>query len=137
MKGEVANLIRTTNNEDEQETPSPSVEDSKDSTHSGSEDSKTMFGTGTGNFFEDPAGEKDEAQEGITQLASIRANGGTGRRASSNNTLRRASTASFKGPRGKLTDEGEKAPSQNKVQNFPSKAKSSGTCIWNTLRTAT
>ena len=100
MKGEVANLIRTANNE-EQETPSPSVEDSKDSTSSESEDSNTVFGTGTGDSF---AEEKDEAQEGITQLAPIRANAGTGRRAS-NNTLRRASTASFKGPHGKVTDE--------------------------------
>ena len=119
MKGEVANLIRTANNEDEQETPSPSVEDSKDSTSSGNENSKTVFGTGTGtgNSLEDPADEKDEAQEGITQLASIRANGGTGRRASSNNTLRRASTASFKGPRGKLTDEeGEGAKSKQSTE---------------------
>ena len=100
MKGEVANLIRTANNE-EQETPSPSVEDSKDSTSSESEDSNTVFGTGTVDSF---AEEKDEVQEGITQLAPIRANAGTGRRAS-NNTLRRASTASFKGPHGKVTDE--------------------------------
>ena len=104
MKGEVANLIRTANNEDEQETPSPSVEDSKDSTSSSSEDSKTVFGTGTGNLLEEPPDEKDEAQEGVPQLAPIRVNGGTGRR-TSDNTLRRASTASFKGPRGKLTDE--------------------------------
>lgn len=104
MKGEVANLIRTANNDDEQETPSPSVEDSKDSTSSSSEDSKTIFGTGTGNSLEEPPDEKDEAQEGVPQLAPIRVNGGTGRRMS-DNTLRRASTASFKGPRGKLTDE--------------------------------
>ena len=104
MKGEVANLIRTANNEEEQETPSPSVEDSKDSTSSSSEDSKTVFGTGIGNSLEEPPDEKDEAQEGINQLAPIRVNGGSGRRMS-NNTLRRASTASFKGPRGKLTDE--------------------------------
>ena len=104
MKGEVANLIRAANNEDEQETPSPSVEDSKDSTSSSSEDSKTVFGTGTGNSLEEPPDEKDEAQEGLTQLAPIRVNGGAGRRMS-DKTLRRASTASFKGPRGKLTDE--------------------------------
>ena len=104
MKGEVANLIRTANNEDEQETPSPSVEDSKDSTSSSSEESKTVFGTGTGDSLEEPPDEKVEAQEGINQLAPIRVSGGNGRRMS-NNTLRRASTASFKGPRGKLTDE--------------------------------
>ena len=105
MKGEVANLIKTVNNEDEeQETPSPSVEDSKDSSSLESEESRTVFGTGTGNSLEETTDEKDEAQEGITQLAPIRVSGGTGRRAS-NNTLRRASAASFKGPRGKLTDE--------------------------------
>lgn len=114
MKGEVSNLIKTANNEeDEEETPSPSVEDSKESTSSlESEESQTIFGTGTGNSLGDPADEKDEAQEGITQLAPIRARGGTGRRASSN-SLRRASTASFKGPRGKLGDEeGEPAKSK-------------------------
>lgn len=106
MKGEVSNLIKTANNEEAKETPSPSVDDSsKDSTSaSGSEDSRTVFGTGTGNSLEDPSDEKDEAQEEITQLAPIRPIGGPGRRMSSN-TLRRASTASFKGLRGKVTDE--------------------------------
>ena len=104
MKGEVANLIRTANNEDEQATPSPSVEDSKDSADSGSEDSKTIFGTGTGNSLGEPADDKVEVEEGLTQLAPIRVSGGTARRMS-NNTLRRASTASFKRPWGKLTDE--------------------------------
>ena len=99
MKGEVANLIRTANNEDEQETPSPSLEDSTESTSLESEDSNTVFGTGTGDLTME---EKD--QEGVVQLAPIRANAGTGRRAS-NNTLRRASTASFRGPHRKVTDE--------------------------------
>ncbi len=114
MKGEVANLIKTANNEEEEEeTPSPSVEESKDSNSSpASEDSQNVFGTGIGYSIEDPTGEKDEALEGITQLAPIRASGGTGRRASSN-TLRRASTASFKGPRGKLMDE-EGEPTKSK-----------------------
>ena len=103
MKGEIANLIKTANNEEEEEpskTSSPSMEDSMGSTSSESESSPTVFGTGTGNSLED---EKDEAQ-GITQLAPIRVNAGTGRKVS-NSTLRRASTASFRGPRGKLTDE--------------------------------
>ena len=123
MKGEVANLIRTASNEEEQETPSPSVEDSKDSTSSSSEDSKTIFGTGTGNSLEDPADEKDEAQEGITQLAPIRANAGPGRRASSNNTLRRASTASFRGPRGKLTDEEGEGVKSKQSKEFSEQGK--------------
>ena len=104
MRGEIANLIKTNNGDDGDETPSPSVTDSKYSSSLESEESQTIFGTGTGNLLEDPSDEKDEAQEGITQLAPIRASGGTGRRTSSN-TLRRASTASFKGPRGKLADE--------------------------------
>lgn len=114
MKGEVANLIKTASKEEDEadDTSSVSVEDSKDSTSSSSEDSKTVFGTGTGNELEDPADEKDEAQEGITQLAPIRVSGGIGRRASSN-TLRRASTASFKGPRGKVADE-EGGPMKSK-----------------------
>ena len=99
MKGEVANLIRTANNEEEQETPSPSLDDSTESTSLESEDSNTVFGIGTG---ESTMEEKD--QEGVVQLAPIRANAGTGRRVS-NNTLRRASTASFRGPHGKVTDE--------------------------------
>ncbi|KAL2038498.1 hypothetical protein N7G274_008837 [Stereocaulon virgatum] len=117
MKGEVANLIRTASNEEEQETPSPSVEDSKDSTSSSSENSKTIFGRGMGNSLQHPADVKDEAQEGIKQLAPIRANAGIGPRASSNNTLRRASTASFRGPRGKLTDEeGEGVKSKQSIE---------------------
>ena len=99
MKGEVANLIRTANNEEEQETPSPSLDDSTESTSLESEDSNTVFGIGNGDSTIE---EKD--QEGVVQLAPIRANAGTGRSAS-NNTLRRASTASFRGPRGKVTDE--------------------------------
>lgn len=119
MKGEVANLIRTANNEEEQETPSPSVEDSKDSTSSESEDSNTVFGTGTGDSL---AEEKDEAQECITQLAPIRVNAGPGRRAS-NNTLRRASTASFKGPRGKVTDEEGEGVKSKQSKEFSEQGK--------------
>ena len=125
MKGEVAHLIKTANNEDDDaETPSPSVEDSKDSTSSGSEISETALDTTTGNALEIPAYEKDEAQEVITQLAPIRANGAPRRRASSN-TLRRASTASFGGTRGKLTDEeGEPIKSkQNKESSEQGKVK--------------
>lgn len=124
MKGEVANLIKTANNEEAEETPSPSVDDSsKDSTSSsGSDDSKTVFGTGTGNALEDPSDEKDEAQEGITQLAPIRPSGGPGRKASSN-TLRRASTASFKGPRGKIIDEEGEGVKSKQSKEFSEQGK--------------
>lgn len=119
MKGEVANLIRTANNEEEQETPSPSVEDSKESTSSVSEDSNTVFGTGTGDSL---AEEKDQAQEGIVQLAPIRVNAGTGRRASYD-SLRRASTASFKGPRGKVNDEEGEGVKSKQTKEFSEQGK--------------
>ncbi|KAL8939767.1 MAG: hypothetical protein Q9216_003181 [Gyalolechia sp. 2 TL-2023] len=99
MRGEVANLIKTANNEDE-ETSSLSEESSRITTSPESEDSTTVAGTGNG-VEED----RDELQEGVGELAPIRANGGGTGRKPSFNTLRRASTASFKGAAGKLTDE--------------------------------
>ncbi|KAL8900190.1 MAG: hypothetical protein Q9192_001194 [Flavoplaca navasiana] len=99
MRGEVSNLIKTANNEEEG-SPSPSEDSSKITSSPSSENFTTVIGTGNGE--ED---DRDEAQEGIGELAPLLANGsGTGRK-SSFNTLRRASTASFKGPQGKLTDE--------------------------------
>lgn len=101
MKGEVSNLIKTANNEhlDTSETSSPSVATTADSTSSSSEGSTTVFGTG--NSEEE---DKDVAQEGLGQLAPLRVSGGTGRRESFN-SLRRASTVSFKGPQGKTIDD--------------------------------
>ncbi len=98
MKGEVSNLIRTANNEEE-EVSSPREENSNETSSPGSEESATVVGAG--NFEE----EADEAQEGIGQLAPIRPGGAGAVRKASNTTLRRASTNSFKGPRGKITDE--------------------------------
>lgn len=98
MKGEVANLIRTANNEEE-ETPSSSEDDSKYMSTSGSEESSTMVGV------ENLEGEADEIQEGVGQLAPIQPARNDPRRKESEVTLRRASTVSFKGPRGKVTDE--------------------------------
>ena len=112
MKGEVSNLIKTANNEEDEifESTSPSVETSKDSSSPASEDSKTVFGTGAGNSEGE---EKVDAPDG---LAPLRVNAGPGRRASllSNNTLRRASTASFQVPHGKLTDEEGGAQTKSK-----------------------
>ncbi|KAL8927949.1 MAG: hypothetical protein Q9208_002024 [Pyrenodesmia sp. 3 TL-2023] len=107
MKGEVANLIKTANNEEEEDGSSPS-EDSRVTSTPESEDSTTVIGTG--NEEEDG----DELQEGIGELAPIRANGGGTGRKSSFNTLRPASTASFKGPQGKLVDDEEGRTKQNK-----------------------
>ncbi|KAL8890967.1 MAG: hypothetical protein Q9215_001968 [Flavoplaca cf. flavocitrina] len=99
MRGEVSNLIKTANNEEEG-SPSPSEDSSKITSSHSSEDFTTVIGTGNGE--ED---DLDEAQEGIGDLAPLLANGSGTNRKSSFNTLRRASTASFKGPQGKLTDE--------------------------------
>ncbi|KAI9837542.1 MAG: hypothetical protein M1819_007193 [Sarea resinae] len=95
MKGEVASIIRTANNQEE------SAEDEgKETTSSGSDDSSTVYGTGPDSEDE----EAEEAQEGVAQLAPMRP-GGAPTRKPSMATLRRASTTSFKGPRGKLSDE--------------------------------
>ena len=113
MKGEVSNLLKTAKNEDEGpvESPSPSVETSKDSSSPASEGSKTVFGTGAG---DSEGEEKVDAPDG---LAPLMVNAGSGRRASvlSTNTLRRASTASFQGIRGKLSDEETDGQTTSKV----------------------
>lgn len=101
MKGEIAQLIRTSNNEDN--GPSESDEASKTSSDGRSSESDTVYG---GDSPDGPE-EIEEAQEGLTQLAPIKPNGGGPARKSSTVTLRRASTASFRGPRGKMTDEEE------------------------------
>ncbi|KAL8907376.1 MAG: hypothetical protein Q9207_001426 [Kuettlingeria erythrocarpa] len=113
MRGEVANLIKTANKEEEEEEEeeeegSPSEDSSKVTSTLHSEDSTTVVGIG----IEEEDG--DEVQEGIGELAPIRANGGGTGRKSSFNTLRPASTASFKGPQGKLMDDEEGRAKQNK-----------------------
>ncbi|KZF22614.1 multidrug resistance-associated protein 1 [Xylona heveae TC161] len=95
MRGEIANLIKTASNRDDQTT-----EDAKEFVSSESDDSSTIFGTGA----DDEQEEADEAQDGLPYLAPIRPGGGAARK-SSMSTLRRASTASFRGSRGKLSDE--------------------------------
>ena len=98
MKGEIANLIKTASKEDQSEDDGKGSESTTES--SGSDDSATVYGTGPNSEEE----EAEEMQEGPTQLAPIRARTRPARMASGM-TLRRASTASFRGPRGKLTDE--------------------------------
>ena len=98
MKGEIASLIRSASNEEES-GQSESEEASK-----GSESPES---DSTAYEVDDPE-EAEEAQEGLTQLAPIKPGGGGGpARKDSSLTLRRASTASFRGPRGKMNDEEE------------------------------
>ena len=95
MKGEIAQLIKTASNDESQS------EEGDKASSSPTSDSDTVYEDESTN--EDD--EADEAQEGLGQLAPIKPNGGGPLRKGSNLTLRRASTASFKGPRGKLIDE--------------------------------
>ena len=124
MKGEVANVVRTANNEDEeQETPSPSVEHTHDSSsNSDSEEMETFSRTEAADSFDGPVDEKDEAQEGVVQLAPIRVVSGTGRRASYN-TLRRASTVSFTASHGKLADEEAEPTRSRQSKEFSEQGK--------------
>jgi ATP-binding cassette subfamily C (CFTR/MRP) protein 1 len=95
MKGEISQLIKTASNEESQSESQSETPDS--------DDSATVFETDP----DSAAGELEitQAEEGETQLAPINTGGGRPARRASGLSLRRASTASFAGPRGKLTDE--------------------------------
>lgn len=116
MKGEVANLIRTANNEEE-ETPSSSEADSKDTSPSVSDESSTMIG------LDSLEEEADEALEGMGPLTRILSGRPATGRKESEVTLRRASTVSFRGPRGKLTDEEEEGTKAKQVKEFSEQGK--------------
>jgi len=103
MKGEIASLIRTASSEEE----NGQSESEEASRGSGSPESEA-----TAYEVEDPE-DVEEAQEGLTQLAPIKPGGGGPARKDSSLTLRRASTASFRGPRGKMNDEEEAKVSCN------------------------
>lgn len=113
MKGEVSNLIKTAGNQD----------------HSGGEGSSSSSSTiMTGSPIEDDhekAEEMEEAQERLTQLQPIRAGSSAPpkKRKGSNATLRRASSASFKGPRGKLRDEEESNSKTKQNKEFTEQGK--------------
>lgn len=96
MRGEIAQLIKTASTEEAQRDGDGKGSSSPDT------QSDTVYGDES---TEEDEEEADEAQEGLGQLAPIRTAPGAPIRKSSSVTLRRASTASFKGPRGKLSDE--------------------------------
>ena len=116
MKGEISNLIKTASNQDQ-----------SSSTDSASSTTSTIIDTETGSDTQDKD-EIEEAQEHLTQLQPIRSKStGVKKRKDSMSTLRRASTASFKGPRGKLRDEEEPSkPKQNKEFSEQGKVKWNG-----------
>jgi ABC-type multidrug transport system ATPase subunit len=104
MKGEISSLIKTAGN---QESPLES--------EASSSNSSTIIEPEQLDDAE-KEDEMEEAQERLTQLQPIRSSGyGVKKRKGSTTTLRRASTASFKGPRGKLRDEEE--PSSRSKQS--------------------
>lgn len=113
MKGEISNLIKTASN---QEPDSPA-----------SSSSSTTIDVESPNGDQEKE-EMEEAQEHLTQLQPIRPGGSVvKKRKGSAATLRRASTASFKGPRGKLRDEEETHKTkQNKEFSEQGKVKWNG-----------
>jgi ATP-binding cassette, subfamily C (CFTR/MRP), member 1 len=112
MKGEIANIIKTAGNQDQ----SGEIETSSGT----SSDSSTIVT----DMDERDKEEMEEAQEGISQLAPIRPGGsGAKQRKGSMATLRRASSASFKGPRGKLRDEEEPTTRTRQSKEFSEQGK--------------
>lgn len=97
MKGEIANLVRTT------------VVDSDDEgTASGSEDLASLESSVTTTIVQNGGSSDSEEAEQPGDLIPIRSHGGANgeaRRRTSTVTLRRASTVSWQGPRRKLGDE--------------------------------
>jgi len=100
MKGEIANLIKTSQSEDQEEDDSTRASEGAVS----DEESTVYGGSPVGDDDEEDQAEAEAEQESAAHLAPLRTGAGTVRKHSFQ-TLRRASTASFKGPRGKLTDE--------------------------------
>lgn len=117
MKGEIANLIKTSQNEDQSEDDSTRASEGAMS----DEESTIYGGSPAGDDDEEDQTEAEASQEGAAHLAPLRAGAGTVRKHSFH-TLRRASTASFKGPRGKLTDE-EGALKSKQTKEFSEQGK--------------
>ncbi|KUI60128.1 Metal resistance protein YCF1 [Cytospora mali] len=108
MRGLVSDLYKSAGQDSGPATPGPASGQSPESSSLDSEVSSIED-----NMEKD---EMEEAQEGLASLESIRPGPRAGKpklRTDSMATLRRASTASFRGPRGKLTDE-EVAPSKTR-----------------------
>lgn len=121
MKGEIANLIKTANSSD-------SSAESETISSSSSTSTSTIIDPDQPDE-EEKNDEIEEAQEHLTQLQPIRPGGsGVKKRKGSSGTLRRASAASFKGPRSKLRDEEDPHKSkQSKEFSEQGKVKWDGT----------
>ena len=122
MRGEVANMIKSESNDSGSSTPSV------ESSALESDESKTVSGTGPTSEAEEVEEEAiEEAQEYIGSLVPIKPGppAGSQQRQHSMITLRRASTASFRGPRGNAIDDetGEFRTRQNKEFSEQGKVK--------------
>ncbi|KAF2181672.1 multidrug resistance-associated protein 1 [Zopfia rhizophila CBS 207.26] len=116
MKGEIANLIKASQNEDQSE------DDSRASESVASDEDTTVYGTSPNSDDAREQVEAEAAQENVPQLAPLRTGNGAARK-NSTNTLRRASTASFRGPRGKLLDEEGAALKSKQTKEFSEQGK--------------
>ena len=120
MRGEVANLIKTADDDSEASTPS------EETAETDTDESKTMNGFGA--VSEEDDAEVEEAQEAMGSIIPIRpgppAGNGTARKESFAD-LRRASTVSFKKPHGKILDEeaGDVRTKQSKEHSEQGKVK--------------
>ncbi|KIW76027.1 hypothetical protein Z517_10772 [Fonsecaea pedrosoi CBS 271.37] len=104
MRGEIATLIKSATAEEAESEGerSPSIEGME------SDDSTTIVGANGGSIEDELDDEEvEESQQEVGGLVPIHAgpSGPSKARKSSFNTLRRASTTSFHGPMGRLTDE--------------------------------
>ena len=118
MKGEVSSLIKTASNQDQsaESEATSSSSSTTDVERPGEDEDKE---------------EMEEAQERLTQMQPIRPGGSrVKKRKGSSVTLRRASTVSYKGPRGKLRDEEEPSSKTKQSKEFSEqgKVKWNGTC---------
>ncbi|CAK3838118.1 ABC transporter [Lecanosticta acicola] len=115
MRGDIANLIKSSTSEE-----TPSEEESKISSPYSAYSENTVF---VPEAPEDPD-EAEEAEDGLPQMQPINtAARGQPLRRTSNMTLRRASTTSFRGPKGRLHDEENLKSKQTKEFSEQGKVK--------------
>lgn len=114
MKGEIASLIRTANNEEEEEVLTTPEGDEGSINTSEAEDS-TAVTTDASSQVEG----LDEMQEGLSQLTST-PGGAIG---VTDETLTRASTVSFKGHHGRVTDEEADGAKSRQSKEFSEQGK--------------
>ncbi|RDL39375.1 putative multidrug resistance protein [Venustampulla echinocandica] len=114
MKGEISTLMKTVGSQD-----------NSGESEGVASDSSTMIDIESAIDDHEKEEEREEAQEHLTQLQPIQPSSDARKRKARTDSLRRASAASFKGPRGKLRDEenGNVKSKQNKEFSEQGKVK--------------